>query len=113
MSSTIINRVVNEEKAILTNSVDTTATILLDGYSTLQIAVPSGYASTTLTVHSHSTPLASWLPLRDDTNTAVVATITAGSARNLPVSLFNAAAIRLVTNNAGDNAVTVGIIKKS
>lgn len=137
--TTIINRVAHQSKVLLTNDVATTETISLEGYSTLQVIVPSGYNSTTLTVYGYfpastgvfhtatvdsngkttyqlaanSTPAGQWLALRDDSNTAITATISAGTTRNLPTGVFNCSLIKLVTNNAGDNSTYVGITKKS
>ena len=110
--TTLIERIVSDGTAVLTNSLSTTETIDMDGFSTLQVHIPAGYQSTTLTIYAQSKQTG-WLPLRDDANAAVAPTIAAGTARNIPVAAFNSQRIRLVTNNAADNAVVVGVVRKS
>lgn len=137
--TTIINRVAHQGKVLLTNDPLTSATIDLDGYTTLQVFIPTGYNSTTLTVYgyfpaatgvshtatvdangdityqlaSDSTLAGQWLALRDEANVAVAPAITAATVRNMPATVFNCSKIRLVTNNAADNSTYVGITKKA
>ena len=92
----------------LTNSLATTEALELNGVTSLQVSLPAGYVSTTLTVYSFCPIVGDYLALRDSTNTAVVMTVAASRCQTAPAAVLGCDWVKFVTNSASDNAVAVG-----
>jgi len=102
----------NEITVTLTNSLATTPAVPCHDYAGGHLLIPAAYSSTTITAYVCSTASGTFLPLYDTDGAAVALTVAASRAYDLPVALFAAHWLKLVTN-ADDSTRSVTLCQKS
>ena len=109
-----IERPTNYWALTITNSLTTTEEMNVEGWSALKAYLPAGYLSTTFTFYSWDPRTQNYLQEKETgtTNNLSLA-VAANGAYPLPDQLFAAKRVKVVSNNAGDNAVVVTVVGKA
>lgn len=113
MAAKIDRQVARFNDLLLTNSLSTTAEIDMQNYACLALFFPVGWTSATVTVYSLNPATGTYLALYNSSSQAITFTATASTCQLLDDSVFPTDKIKLVTNQAGNNALVVGGIAKS
>jgi hypothetical protein len=113
MASKIDRQIAKYTHLLLTNSLSTTEEIKFEDYACLTLFFPSDWTTATLTFYSLDPATGNYVALIDDAGNSVTFSSSASTARVCPDALFPSDKIKIVTNQAGNNAKVVGGVAKS
>lgn len=113
MAAKIDRQVARYTHLLLTNSLATTEEINFEDYACLTLFFPSDWTTATLTFYSKDPATGNFVALIDDGGNAVTFSSAASTARVCPDAIFPSDRLKIVTNQAGNNAKVVGGVAKS
>ena len=113
MAAKIDRQIAKHTHLLLTNDLSTTEEIKFEDHASISLFFPSDWTTATLTFYSLDPATGNYVALIDDAGNAVTFSSAASTARVCPDAVFASDRLKIVTNQAGNNAKVVGGVAKS
>jgi hypothetical protein len=107
-----IQRLCDPETVQLKNSSATTPTIDFGTHADIGLAFPSGWTACNLTFYTEDAG-GTWVQITDDDGVALSIATLASRARGIPAEVYPFQKLRIVTDNAANNAINVRVYPKA
>lgn len=95
-------RFCSNQTALLTTSLTTTPAVSISAYAAGVVYIPTGSTITSLTYYAAYGTDGTYVPIYDQTGSAITQTVVADRCYAMPSDLFGAGQIKIVANAAGD-----------
>ena len=109
---TKIERTGDKAKIKITSALATSAVIDVKDDGALMIHTPATWTSCDLTYYSEDPVTGDFLAIKDQSGNAATQTVGASEAREVPHACFAAHKIKIVSSNAANNDIYVGVTTK-